>query len=58
MLFRDIQGQLISINRSDYYNDTDYYQAICNINNIYFPKETLEFDRIIKLIENKTTHSS
>ena len=57
MLFRDINGVLKSVKRNDYYNNRDYYSAICAIYNITFPKENSEQNRIIGLIEKKTTRS-
>jgi hypothetical protein len=57
MLFRDINGSLKSIKRADYYNNLDYYNDICAIYNIVFPKENSEQKRIIGLIEKKTTRS-
>ncbi len=57
MLFRDINGVLKSVKRTDYYNNRDYYSAICAVYNITFPKENSEHNRIIGLIEKKTTRS-
>ena len=54
MLFRNLKGELIIINKQDYHNDLDYYNDICKVHNIIFPKDVKEFDRILKLIETKT----
>jgi len=57
MIFRDIEGKLVVIEKSDFHNDKDYYEKICSILNIRFPKEQNEFQSIMKLINKKVKHS-
>jgi|TARA_Y100000992_G_scaffold302554_2_gene277265 uncharacterized protein YozE (UPF0346 family) len=50
MLFRDIQGKLINIERKEFHNDKDYYEKICSVYNIKFPKQDNQFETIINYI--------
>lgn len=55
MLFRDATtGNMISIKRQYYHCNTDYYNAICNVLQIHFPKSINDHDKILKLINSKT----
>jgi hypothetical protein len=38
MLFRDITGKMVELNRYDFKNDKLYYQQIINIKQQYFTK--------------------
>lgn len=53
MLFFSKNKKYITINRSDFINDTEYYKAILKIKGIYFDKkqtnEDIINDMIIKL---------
>lgn len=57
MLFRDTQGKLVIIERSNFHNDKDYYEKICDVLNIRFPKEQNQLQAIMKLVNKKTKHS-
>ena len=57
MLFRDTQGKLVNIERSNFHNDKDYYEKICDVLNIRFPKEQNQLQAIMKLVNKKTKHS-
>jgi len=50
MLFRNNEGKLIEIKKENYYNDKDYYKQICLIYNIQFPKDYIESDKILSLV--------
>ena len=48
MIMRDVNGNLHIINRSDYKNDTVYYQKLFNIKKVYKTK----FKSIVSKAEN------
>ena len=50
MIFRDIQGNIIIIKKSDFINDTEYYKKIANLYNITFEPKFNSISSILKLI--------
>lgn len=54
MLFRNIEGELIEIRKSDYKNDLLYYRAIMNTikSSTQDKKEISQMDDIISKIKN------
>lgn len=54
MLFRNIEGELIEIRKSDYKNDLLYYHAIMNTikHSLIQKKEVSQMDDIISKIKN------
>ena len=54
MLFRNIEGELIEIRKSDYKNDLLYYHAIMNTikSSTQDKKEISQMDDIISKIKN------
>ena len=53
MLFRDINNNLIEINRKDFTTDKEYYQHILNIKNLSLEDKNFDLQSKIKNIINK-----
>jgi len=52
MLFRDVNNNLVEINRKDYYSDTEYYMALLNQKEVKFiPKEIVMKEKIESIIK-------
>lgn len=52
MLFRDKNGKLIKINRTDFINDKEYYTKIALINGIHFYENNKNTNNTIQYILN------
>ena len=54
MIFRDINNNLIEINRKDFITDKEYYEYILNIKNLSYEKKNINLQsKIKKIINNK-----
>ena len=52
MLIRDVNNNLVEINRKDYYSDTEYYMALFNQKEVEFiPKEIIMKEKIESIIK-------
>jgi len=53
MLIRDVNNNIVEINRKDYYSDTEYYLAFLNQKEVKFiPKEIDMKKKIESIIKN------